>query len=111
MSKENNIGETIRQHRVLLKLTLQKLATESGVSASHLGRVEKGERSLSVNVLRKIIKPLKFSEDELLALFGYPPLLKSSGRLTPSDVQKAIEEFTKMRNSIDQLLNIFKLKG
>ena len=43
----------------------------SGVSASHLGRIERGERFPSGSVLRKIAGPLGFEEDELFILAGY----------------------------------------
>jgi transcriptional regulator with XRE-family HTH domain len=40
-----NLGETLKQRRVMLMLTLQKLGDISGVSQSHLGRIERGEDS------------------------------------------------------------------
>ena len=43
----------------------------AGVSASHLGRIERGERFPSGSVLRKIARPLGFEEDELFTLAGY----------------------------------------
>jgi len=43
----------------------------SGVSSSHVGRIERGERFPSARILRKIAKPLGFEEDELFALAGY----------------------------------------
>lgn len=52
-------------------MTLQQLAAASGVSASHLGRIERGERFPSARILRKIAKPLGFSEDELFTLAGF----------------------------------------
>jgi len=61
-------------------LTLQELASMSGVSPSHLGRVERGERFPSAHVLRGIAKPLGFDEDELFTLAGY---------LSPQAVGKA----------------------
>ncbi len=54
-----------------MPLTLQELGASSGVSASHLGRIERGERFPSARILRKIAKPLGFEEDELFALAGY----------------------------------------
>ncbi len=59
----------------MVPLTLQELATMSGVSPSHLGRLERGERFPSARILRKIAKPLGFEEDELFTLAGYlsPP--------------------------------------
>jgi len=55
----------------MVSLTLRELATTSGVSASHLGRVERGERFPSARILRKIARPLDYDETELLTLAGY----------------------------------------
>ena len=52
-------------------MTLRDLSAMSGVSASHLGRIERGERFPSGSVLRKIAGPLGFEEDELFTLAGY----------------------------------------
>ncbi len=65
------LGKILRQHRVTVPLTLYKLSAMSGVSPSHLGRVERGERFPSASILRKIAKPLGFEEDELFTLAGY----------------------------------------
>jgi len=43
----------------------------SGVSPSHLGRIERGERFPSASILRRLAKPLGFEEDELFTLAGY----------------------------------------
>jgi transcriptional regulator with XRE-family HTH domain len=66
-----NFGRILKQQRVSLPLTLRELSTMSGVSASHLGRIERGERFPSGSVLRKIARPLGFEEDELFTLAGY----------------------------------------
>jgi len=73
MFNENsiNLGEAIRRQRVTIPLTLQELSTMSGVSPSHLGRIERGERYPSARVLRRIAKPLGFGEDGLFTLAGY----------------------------------------
>lgn len=54
-----------------MPLTLQELARASGVSLSHLARIERGERFPSATVLRKIAAPLELSENELFAMAGY----------------------------------------
>ncbi len=69
--KRTGLGELIRQQRVSIPLTLQELASLSGTSPSHLGRVERGERFPSARILRKIAKPLGFEENELFTLAGY----------------------------------------
>jgi transcriptional regulator with XRE-family HTH domain len=66
-----NLGKTLKQQRHSVNLTLQELSFASGVSPSHLGRIEKGERFPSASVLQRIARPLKFSEDELFTLAGY----------------------------------------
>ncbi len=67
----NDLGRIINQQRVNIPLTLQELAAASGVSSSHLGRIERGERFPSAHILRKIAKPLGFDEDELFTIAGF----------------------------------------
>lgn len=69
--KNNDLGRILKQQRITVPLTLQELAAESGVSSSHLGRIERGERFPSARILRKIAKPLGFGEDELFTLAGF----------------------------------------
>lgn len=71
MTNGNELGKILKQQRVVLELTLRDLATMLGVSSSHLGRIERGERFPSARVLRKIAKPLGFGENELFMLAGY----------------------------------------
>jgi len=56
-------------------LTLRQLSDRSGVSSSHIGRVERGDRFPSAHILKKIAKPLGFPEEALLVHCGYlsPP--------------------------------------
>ncbi len=67
----NEIGKTLKQQRLMISLTLHELAAKSGVSASHIGRVERGERFPSGHILRKIAKPLGFDESLLLTIAGF----------------------------------------
>jgi transcriptional regulator with XRE-family HTH domain len=69
--RSSSLGEIIRRQRVTIPLTLQELATMSGVSPSHLGRIERGERYPSARILRRIAKPLGIGEDGLFTLAGY----------------------------------------
>ncbi len=67
----DKLGKIIRRRRSVLSLTLQSLATKSGVSASHLARIELEERFPSARVLKRIAGPLGFEENELFTLAGY----------------------------------------
>ena len=72
-NNNQNLGRIIKQQRILIPLTLGELSAKSGVSASHLGRIERRERFPSANVLRRITRPLGFGEGELFTLAGYLP--------------------------------------
>jgi len=67
----SNLGKILKQRRVMIPLTLRKVAAISGISSSHLGRIERGERFPSASVLHKIAEPLDFEESELFSLAGF----------------------------------------
>lgn len=67
----NDLGKILKQRRVMIPLTLQELSHAAGVSASHLGRIERGKRFPSAYILRRIAKPLGFKESELFTLANY----------------------------------------
>lgn len=71
LQTDSKIGKIIKQRRVSIPLTLCELCNNSGVSQSHIGRIERGERLPSARVLRKIAKPLGFKEEELFMLAGF----------------------------------------
>jgi transcriptional regulator with XRE-family HTH domain len=66
-----DLGKLLRQRRRLASLSLDQLATVSGVSPSYLGRIENGERFPSASILQKVAKPLGFNEDDLFVLAGF----------------------------------------
>ncbi|MFB0559446.1 MAG: helix-turn-helix domain-containing protein [Dehalococcoidales bacterium] len=115
---DNTLGTTIKQHRITLSLTLQELAAASGVSASHLGRIERRARFPSANILRKIAKPLGFEEDELFILARYlspkfpmiaeknPPY--TSKRLDPTVARVLAEEPVEVQRAVVGILVILK---
>ena len=120
-SKESNLGEIIKQQRVMMSLTLQELAHKAGVSSSHLGRIERGERFPSAHVLRKIATPLGFEENELFALAGYlsphPPSLGEEGppygggRLDPYVARVLSQEPIDIQRAVVGILTILKSIG
>lgn len=72
MSDNNkSLGRLLRQRRLMMGLTLHKLAVVSAISSSHLGRIERGERFPSAAILQKMAAPLGFEESELFSLAGY----------------------------------------
>jgi transcriptional regulator with XRE-family HTH domain len=73
MNETENLGVIVKRQRKRLGLTLVDLSKKSGVSVSHLGRIENAQRYPSTSVLRKIAKPLSLDEKELFNLAGYLP--------------------------------------
>ena len=62
MEKETeNILEAVRQKRVEMKISLLNLATEVGISHSHLYYIESKRVIPSIDVLVKISKALKIN--------------------------------------------------
>ena len=55
------LGKRIREERLRLNLTQEKLAEEVGVSTAYIGQIERGERSL------KVVNRLGVTIDFLLA--------------------------------------------
>ena len=51
---ENLVGNLIKQRRLLVPLTLQELAANSGVSSSHLGRIERVAADISQNASLRV---------------------------------------------------------
>ena len=102
-----------------MPLTLQELAAVSGVSSSHLGRIERGERFPSARILRKIAKPLGFDEDELFTLAGFlspqtTELAEESGsrysarHLDPYVAKMLAEEPVEVQRSVIGILSLLK---
>ena len=68
---DTGLGGILRERRKAKKLTLRRLAEMSGVGKSHIGRIEKGERFPSAHALRRLAKPLDFTEIELFKIAGF----------------------------------------
>ncbi len=121
MIKKNNnqnLGRILKQQRVMLPLTLRELTAISGVSSSHLGRIERGERFPSASVLRAIAKPLGFEESELFSLAGYlsPPsagiaegeVNYSGGQLDPYVSKMLSQEPIEVQRTVIGIFSILK---
>ncbi len=116
----NDLGRIIKQQRIAIPLTLQELATTSGVSSSHLGRIERGERFPSAHILRRVAQPLGFDEDELFTLAGFlsphpPGVAEERGtaygnrRLDPYVAKMLAEEPIEIQRAVIGILSTIKL--
>ena len=115
---KSHIGTILKQQRISLPLTLQELASKAEVSASHLGRIERGERFPSAHILRKIAAPLGFDENELFTLAGYlssesPQAAErvtsySSGRLDPYVARVLSQEPPEVQRAVIGILTMLR---
>ncbi|MDO8567572.1 MAG: helix-turn-helix transcriptional regulator [Dehalococcoidales bacterium] len=117
--KKAGLGGIIKQQRLAVPLTLQELSAASGVSPSHLGRIERGERFPSARILRRIAKPLGFDEDELFTLAGFlspqePGVADTiraeynSRRLDPYVAKMLSEEPVEVQRAVIGILSLLK---
>jgi len=115
---DTNLGRVLKQQRLSLPLTLRELSAIAGVSASHLGRIERGERFPSGSILRRIAKPLGFEEDELFTLAGYlsphaPGVAEGhqrygGGELDPYVARMLAQEPVDVQRAVIGILSILK---
>ncbi|MEC0373565.1 helix-turn-helix domain-containing protein [Paenibacillus chibensis] len=60
------LGRRLREERLKLNLTQEKLAEKIDVSEAYIGQIERGERSLSLETLVKLVNQLGITVDFLL---------------------------------------------
>ncbi|GAJ24481.1 hypothetical protein ES707_05454 [subsurface metagenome] len=101
----------------MAELTLRQLAASSGVSSSHLGRIERGDRFPSGHILRKIAKALELDESLLMVTAGYlsPQSSSETGeepglyrRLDPYVAKVLSEEPVTMQRAVIGILSILR---
>lgn len=123
-ASRKNLGKLLKQQRKSARMTLYELSNSSGVSTSHLGRIENGERFPSADVLQKIARPLGFAEEELFSLAGYlspqvpsvekpvkhklDPNVEKTLAQEPVEIQKAVLEILALLKTISEELKIAK---
>lgn len=109
----NDLGKILKQRRLRGQMTIQQMADTSGVSVSHLARIEKGERFPSARILRKLAPLLNFEDSELLTLAGYrslqPPGVEKAGpRLDPYVAGVLSQEPVEVQRTVIYILSILR---
>ena len=95
MSAQQSIAKIIKEQRKRLSISLNQLSRLSGVSLSHLGRIEQGLRQPSTRTLQKIAKHLDFDLYELFVMAGH---------LLPDPSTFSEEQRDKLRTELNTLL-------
>jgi transcriptional regulator with XRE-family HTH domain len=93
------MGERIRRARENERLTQEQLAENCSLSTAHMGHIERGTRTPSLESVFRISKSLHVSMDYLLTnsltpddtlLSNVNALLKNSGKLKPKTLASTI---------------------
>lgn len=64
------LGSAVRRRRQLLQISQESLALLSGIDRSHMGRIERGERNVTMLNLLRIADALDCQPSVLLASAG-----------------------------------------
>ena len=112
---DRDIGSIVRQLRLRANISRVQLGAASGVSTSHLTRIENGQRSPSAKVLRKIAPHLHIGEVELLSLAGYVSAEQynmlgnpDSTRLDPNVAALLSQESVEVKRAVISILSMVK---
>jgi transcriptional regulator with XRE-family HTH domain len=110
-----DIGNILKQLRLRVDISRVQLSSASGVSISHLTRIENGQRFPSAKVLRKIAPHLHISEVELLSRAGYLPADQNnipgnpgSTKLDPDVVALLSQEPVEVQRAVVGILSVIK---
>ena len=113
-----DLGRMLKQQRMMVPLTIGELAAISGVSPSHLSRIERGERFPSASVLQRIAKPLGLEESELFFLAGFlsprptgvseMASVYEGGRLDPYVAEVLAQEPVEVQRVVIGIISILK---
>lgn len=107
--ESSNIGKFIREFRVENDLTLRDLAQKSGISFSHLSKIERGEHVPSKKTLDIISESTNLDKDKLYVLSGYAPssnLGVGLDHLLGGVKQKDLEKITIIKNISNEFPDI-----
>lgn len=106
------IGEVIRKIRLEKGLSQDDLANLSGTYSSYIGKIERGEKNLTVETLNNVIKPLGVTLEEFFSYFPSedinnekPNFASTINRIK----QMHIEDRKKFINIVEELLD-WKMK-
>jgi transcriptional regulator with XRE-family HTH domain len=114
----SRFGSVLKQQRLSIPLTLKELAAKARISASHLGRIERGQRFPSAKILRRLAGPLGFEENDIFTVAGYlsphsPTIAEQShintnGALDPLVARMLGQEPIEVQRQVISILSILK---
>lgn len=65
------LGQAVRLRRLELELSQEALAHLSGIDRSHMGKIERGERNVTILNIERVAAALQTTPSRLLSGAGY----------------------------------------
>lgn len=96
------LGKRIREERLRMSLTQEKLAEEVDISTAYLGQIERGERSVTLDKLIPIANRLGVTVDFLLADY-----ISSANDITLDRIKQLLHDRTAAEK--EMAINVLKL--
>lgn len=89
-----DFGQRVRQQRIALQMTQEKLAERAGISLSFLGHIERGTRKASLDTVIRLCNALKVSPNLLLQDSLDSDLLGDRNQSLSEDQRKLLREIS-----------------
>lgn len=98
------VGDTVRILRKAAGLTTTDLAKKTGASTTLLSLIEKGERTPSVPLLKKMAEALRIPMSSFLLLLSDSNDMSSSDPYV-NQIAETVQALSKMEKQLRELLN------
>ncbi len=108
MKDLKQLGDKLKQERVLLSLSQAELAAVMGIDTTLLSKIENGHIQPTQEQLQAIINALQLDEPRALALWnlsGRPAGFVTTKRVSKSDLERIIDMATKKTASESQQMS------
>ena len=89
-----DFGQRVRQQRIALQMTQEKLSERAGISLSFLGHIERGTRKASLDTVIRLCNALKVSPNLLLQDSLDSDLLGDRNQSLSEDQRKLLREIS-----------------
>ena len=90
----DDFGRRVRQQRIALQMTQEKLSEHAGISLSFLGHIERGTRKASLDTVIKLCNALQVSPSILLQDSLDSDLLGDRDQSLSDDQRKLLREIS-----------------
>ena len=106
----NKVGTLIKEARTAAKLTQEELGAKVGLSASEIGKAERGEKELTQAVLKQIAKATGVTQTSLIEAAKQSDYGKT-GTAKKTETAKKKEDDFKLTATEKKLIELYREAG